>query len=81
MKRLITILCLFYFLFVPAFLQSPATLPVSLVTSGVVGAEGINAAKMWKLTPTAVMYIRNYYKTPRYQRIPDFLKVRFYEEK
>ena len=81
MRRLATILCLSYLLFIPAFLQSPATLPVSLVTSGVVGAGGINTARVWKLTPTAVMYIYNYYKTPRYQRIPDFLKVRFYEEK
>ena len=81
MRRLAIILCLFYLLFIPAFLQSQATLPVSLVTSGVVSVEGVNAAKIWKLTPTAVMYMYNCYKTPRYQRIPDFLKVRFYEEK
>ena len=81
MRRLTAIVCLLYLLFIPAFLQSPASLPVSLVTSGVVGVEGVDATKMWKLTPTAVMYMYNCYRTPRYQRIPDFLKVRFYEEK
>ncbi len=63
------------FLLLPAFLQHPAFMYSSLVTSKVVGPGGVNLSNSYKLVPTAVFYIYRK-RSNTLERIPDFLKTR-----